>query len=111
MDERPTFETFRDRKLENPAIRAGYDEAKARRDAPEASPVTRAVPGLAAVLTLHNGTHWCFNADEQPVVYEPGTEWWPCPTLAALPEALTQTAAPDLGPESNDSHAWLGSDR
>jgi hypothetical protein len=27
------------------------------------------------------------------------------------PEALTQTAAPDLGPESNDSHAWLGSDR
>jgi hypothetical protein len=31
--------------------------------------------------------------------------------LAALPEALTQTAAPDLGPESNDSHAWLGSDR
>jgi hypothetical protein len=30
---------------------------------------------------------------------------------AALTEALTQTAAPELGPESNDSHAWLGSDR
>jgi hypothetical protein len=38
---------------------------------------------LGRVRSLHGVTHWCFDPDEQPVVYEPDTQWWPCPTLAA----------------------------
>jgi hypothetical protein len=81
---------------------------------PEASPVTGAVPGLAAVLAA-------VREEVSEVVYRElgdmvNRDYLIDALMSVIshrvdPEALTQTAAPDLGPESNDSHAWLGSDR
>ena len=34
-DQHPKFTKFRDKRLQNPAVRAAYDEAKARRDETE----------------------------------------------------------------------------
>lgn len=60
-------------------------------------PVTRAQPDAGtlrgAVQALHGGTHWCFDADEQSNVYELGTQWWPCPTLALLAEHTPELSA------------------
>ena len=44
---------------------------------------------LAAVEAIHGRTHWCFGGDDPDdlrdnIVFEPNTEWWPCPTFAAL---------------------------
>ncbi|GEB16686.1 hypothetical protein GUY44_07505 [Pimelobacter simplex] len=44
---------------------------------------------VAAVWSLHGKTHWCFGGDDvndlrDDKVFEPGTEHWPCPTVAAL---------------------------
>ena len=44
---------------------------------------------VAAAEALHGKAHWCFGGDDpndlrEDTVFEPGTEWWPCPTLAAL---------------------------
>lgn len=39
----------------------------------------------AKVAALHGGTHWCFDANEDEVVFQPDTQWWPCPTYALLP--------------------------
>lgn len=50
---------------------------------------------IARVRALHDRVHWCFGGDpdnsRDDIVFEPGTEWWPCPTLAAL-------ATPDAEP-------------
>ncbi|HQW88335.1 MAG TPA: hypothetical protein PK478_00705 [Nitrospira sp.] len=44
---------------------------------------------VAAVEAIHGRTHWCFGGDDPDdlrdnIVFEPNTEWWPCPTFAAL---------------------------
>ena len=44
---------------------------------------------LTAVEAIHGRTHWCFGGDDPDdlrdnIVFEPNTEWWPCPTIAAL---------------------------
>jgi hypothetical protein len=39
---------------------------------------------IARVDALHNGVHWCHDAEQQPAVFEPGSTYWPCPTRAAL---------------------------
>lgn len=47
---------------------------------------------VARVEALHRRTHWCFGRAggdapddlRETIVFEEGTEWWPCPTLAAL---------------------------
>lgn len=50
---------------------------------------------LGDVYAIHGETHWCHDRDGQPLVYERDTEWWPCPTLAALDrvEALSTEEA------------------
>lgn len=50
---------------------------------------------LQPVRAIHDRTHWCFDEDEQDSVYEPGTEWWPCPTLAALELSLPPAGSGD----------------
>jgi hypothetical protein len=39
---------------------------------------------VAGAAKIHGGTHWCHDSEGQGVVFEPGTEWWPCPTGALL---------------------------
>ena len=73
------------------------DALLARAEKAEAA-LAAAREALARVEAIHGGTHWCFGGEPQENgtylsddVYEPGTEWWPCPTLAAL------QSAPDEG--------------
>ncbi|TIE23380.1 hypothetical protein DIZ48_16140, partial [Legionella pneumophila] len=63
------------------------NRAEARADAAEQEAATLRAQ-VAAVEALHGKTHWCFGGDLNDLrddkVYEPGTEHWACPTLAAL---------------------------
>ena len=59
-----------------------------RAEAAEAEVVTLRAK-VAAVEAIHGRTHWCFGGDDPDdlrdnIVFEPNTEWWPCPTFAAL---------------------------
>jgi hypothetical protein len=69
---------------QDPSGYCGCEDCTAEEPTAEVDPVgTDPLVALGRVRSLHGVTHWCFDPDEQPVVYEPDTQWWPCPTLAA----------------------------
>jgi hypothetical protein len=111
---------------QDPSGYCGCEDCTAEEPTAEVDPVgTDPLVALGRVRSLHGVTHWCFDPDEQPVVYEPDTQWWPCPTLAAagvsppaadeavaeavrealdeLIEAHTET----FGPAGSASRMWL----